>query len=45
MNEQLTPQRDYSDLLIIDGDAIPFMIGWHHREHDDAEIVRRALKS
>jgi hypothetical protein len=30
-------------ILLIDGDAIPFMIGWHHREHQDIPTVHQAI--
>lgn len=32
-----------SNLLLIDGDAIPWMIGWHQREHDDETRGRAEL--
>ena len=43
---QLTLQPQESsplNVMVIDGDAIPFMIGWHHREHQDKSIVYEAL--
>lgn len=32
-------------ILVIDGDSISYMIGWHHREHTDEQIVKNALRS
>lgn len=31
------------EYLVIDGDSIPYMIGWHHREHEDEQLVRQAV--
>ena len=35
--------RENGNLLVIDGDALPYMIGWHHREHRDVIEVQRAV--
>jgi len=38
-------QQDYSDILVIDGDAIPYMIGWFQKEHADIERTNEAVDS
>jgi 5'-3' exonuclease, N-terminal resolvase-like domain len=43
--QQLQDFSDNGNIIIVDGDAIPFLIGWHHREHDDADLVRGAVDS
>ena len=45
-SKQLMPQQqDYSDILIIDGDAIPYMIGWFQKEHTDINRTNEVVDS
>jgi len=44
--KQSMPQPPgYSDLLVIDGDAIPYMIGWFQKDHADVERTNEAVDS
>lgn len=38
-------QQSQSNLLLIDGDSIAYIIGWNHREHQEEELVRQAVDS
>jgi hypothetical protein len=38
----LPPHESY-EYLLIDGDAIPYLIGWHHRDHNDSALVKQAV--
>lgn len=31
------------NLLVIDGDAIPYMLGWHHKEHQEIAVMHQAV--
>lgn len=42
---QLRDSSEEGSLLVIDGDAIAYMIGWFHRDHDDEELVKKAVDS
>jgi hypothetical protein len=33
------------NLLVIDGDALPYMLGWHHRDSRDIPRMHRAIDS
>jgi len=38
-------QQDFCSLLVIDGDAIPYILGWFNREHSEVEIMHSAVDS
>ena len=37
------PLPDYCNTLVIDGDAIPYIIGWNNKEHTEIEVVQSAV--
>ncbi len=39
------PQPDYSEvsLVLIDGDSIPYILGWNHKDHDDVPFMLNAV--
>jgi len=39
------PGSSEGNTLIIDMDSIAYMIGWHHREHREKELVEQAIDS
>lgn len=41
--KELGNLSSHSGILLIDGDAIPWMIGWHHREHQDTDLVKESV--
>lgn len=41
--QSMPQQQDYSDILVIDGDAIPYMIGWFQKEHADIDRTNEAV--
>jgi len=45
LKQSMPQQQDYSDILVIDGDAIPYMIGWFQKEHTDIERTNEAVDS
>jgi hypothetical protein len=38
-------QQDSCSMLVIDGDAIPYIIAWNNKEHSEVEIVHNAVDS
>lgn len=43
LQQEQSEQPQLPLLAIIDGDAIPWMIGWHHREHRDIDTVNAVV--
>ena len=35
--------QDYCNLLVIDGDAIPYILGWFNKEHADVTLMLEAI--
>lgn len=42
LTAQLLDSYD-GNILLIDGDSIAFLIGWHHREHQEIDKVKEAV--
>ena len=41
--ELTQPLPESCEYLVIDGDTIAYMIGWHHRDHTDEALIKHAV--
>ena len=43
LKQSMPSPLDSCNLLVIDGDSIPFILGWHNREHTEVELIYTAI--